>query len=222
MNEEPNTDSHKDDGDERKEVVVHVEPVRIEWTVNPVTVKMRAYYSMYHRWSAAHFAAMVGRIEEGGDIVIASRYQPGARVAGLSGFRRRLSWGAGWLFRMSFPIPGVRDYTCGYRAYRAKLLQQGFEHFGERFIDQPGFSCMVDVLLKLSAFDPVMVEVPLILRYDRKCTPSKMRIGKTLTETLALLVRRRFQRRALRRKAAQYLLQPNEAAPGEERWKRTA
>lgn len=51
-------------GAEQKDVVVQVEPVRVEWTVNPVTVKMRAYYSMYHRWSAAHFAAMAGSIED--------------------------------------------------------------------------------------------------------------------------------------------------------------
>lgn len=164
---------------------------------------------------------MIDRMDEGADLVIASRYCEGSRISGLSTFRKLLSWGAGWLFRLSFPINGVRDFTCGYRAYRAKLLQQGFALWGEQFIDQPGFSCMVDVLLKLSALDPVIVEVPLILRYDRRCTTSKMQIRRTLTETLALLIRRRWQRRSFGRKAAQYLLD-HPTSVGEEQWKKVA
>ena len=62
---------------------------------------------------------MVQRIDEGFDVVIASRYQPGARVVGVPATRRFLSDLGGWVYRALTPIPGVRDYTCGYRAYRA-------------------------------------------------------------------------------------------------------
>jgi dolichol-phosphate mannosyltransferase len=78
-----------------------------------------------------------------------------------------LSWGAGKLFRVCYPIHGVRDYTCGYRAYRAGFLRRAFEN-DKYFIDQPGFSCMIDILLKLDRLGAIMTEVPLVLRYDLK------------------------------------------------------
>jgi dolichol-phosphate mannosyltransferase len=115
-----------------------------------------------------------------------------SRVVGLSAWRTFLSWAAGVLFRVTFPITGVRDYTCGYRAYEARLLRTAFDRWGDEFIDQPGFSCMVDILLKLSTLKPVAVEVPLLLRYDRKPGKSKMNVGRTITQTLALMVRRRL------------------------------
>ena len=65
---------------------------------------------------------MTRLIHEGADVVIASRYRDGARIRGLTTFRKFLSWGASMLFRTLVGIPGVRDYTCGYRAYRAQIL----------------------------------------------------------------------------------------------------
>jgi dolichol-phosphate mannosyltransferase len=135
---------------------------------------------------------MLDRVEEGYNLVIASRYLPQSRIVGLSAFRAFLSWGAGLLFRFTFPIKGVRDYTCGYRAYQAGLLRAAFEKWGNDFINQPGFSCMVDILLRLSTLEPVVVEVPLLLRYDRKPGASKMNVRRTITQTLNLMVRRRL------------------------------
>ena len=40
------------------------------------------------------------------------------------------SYGARMLFQLTFPITGVRDYTCGFRAYRAEALQRAFARFG--------------------------------------------------------------------------------------------
>ena len=150
----------------------------------------------------AFIKQMADRVSEGYDIVIASRYRPGARVVGVSLFRRRLSDGASCLFRLIFPIQGVRDYTCGYRAYRAGLIQDGLTHWGERFIDQPGFSCMADLLLKLSVFEPIVAEIPFLLRYDRKPSESKMQVRRTVFETVWLMVRRRLSIRPLKKPVA--------------------
>lgn len=135
---------------------------------------------------------MVRLIREGNDVVIASRYQRGAKIRGLSLFRRFLSYTAAMLFRTILPMDGVRDYTCGYRAYRATLLKQAFREYGKGFISEPGFSCMVDILIKLRKFDPIVEEAPLILRYDQKKSSSKMNVSKTIRQTLSLLVRRRL------------------------------
>ena len=144
--------------------------------------------------SPALIQRMVDRIEEGSDVVIASRYLPESRVAGLSGWRTLLSGGASWLFRLLLPVPGVRDYTCGYRAYRASVLRDAFARWGADFVDQPGFSCNVDILLKLSRLRIVFAEVPLILRYDRKPGASKMNVGRTALQTLRLIARYVFGR----------------------------
>lgn len=135
---------------------------------------------------------MVDKIDEGCDIVIASRYLPESRVVGVVYYRRLLSDGASFLFRTLYPIDGVRDYTCGYRAYRAAILKQAFERWGNDFVNQTGFSVMVDILLKLSRLNIVFAEVPIILRYDRKPGASKMNIRKTVMQTLKLLVNHRF------------------------------
>jgi len=138
--------------------------------------------------------AMVRGIREGNDVVIASRYRPGARVLGVPLARRWLSWGAALLFRITFPIPGVKDYTCGYRAYRGRILKAAFGKFGDQFVSEPGFQCMADILLKLHRLGAICREVPLVLRYDLKGGASKMNVGRTVRRTLSLLVRRRFGR----------------------------
>jgi len=135
---------------------------------------------------------MVRLIREGNDVVIASRYRPGSCVRGVALFRRLLSYLGGWLFRVMFPIRGVRDYTCGYRAYSAAVMKRVAEEDGKDFFDQEGFQCMVDILLKLRRMELVFAEVPLVLRYDMKGSTSKMNVGKTIKNTLALMLRRRF------------------------------
>lgn len=135
---------------------------------------------------------MVRSVREGNDVVIASRFQSGSRVRGVPLHRRLLSRLAGALLKVTFPIRGVRDYTCGYRAYRATVLQDVTASDPD-FFDQDGFQVVVDILLKLRRNrDLVFGEVPLILRYDLKTGASKMDIGATALNTLRLIVRRRL------------------------------
>ena len=136
--------------------------------------------------------AMIPLIRQGNDVVIASRYRPGSHVRGVPFHRNVLSFGARMLFQAVFPIRGVRDYTCGYRAYRGSLLKQAFARHGDALVSEEGFQCMVDILLKLHRMGAIFNEVPMILRYDLKGGVSKMRVGQTVGRTLALLLRSRF------------------------------
>lgn len=135
---------------------------------------------------------MVRLIREGHDVVIASRFRPGARIFGLTWGRRFVSFAASWLLRIIFPTPGVRDFTCGYRAYRGSTLHSALSLYGAEFVNAEGFQCMVDILLKLRRMPTIFGEVPMILRYDRKGGQSKMKLARTAGHTLALLVRRRL------------------------------
>ena len=139
----------------------------------------------------AAIGQMTALIDEGMDVLIASRYQPGSAVVGVPLMRRFLSYVASILFRTVFPTPGVKDYTCGYRAYRASVLRTAFTRYRDEFINEEGFQCMVDILLKLRPLNLRFGEVPLVLRYDRKGGKSKMRVVKTAFKTLGLLARRR-------------------------------
>ena len=134
---------------------------------------------------------MVSLIHEGCDVVIASRFQPGARVVGVPIERHFLSVGARSLFTILFPTRGVRDYTSGYRAYKASVIRQGFAEHGDDFVGETGFSCMADVLLKLRKQGVLFGEAPLRLRYDQKGGASKMQVFKTMWLTLKLLGRHR-------------------------------
>jgi dolichol-phosphate mannosyltransferase len=141
--------------------------------------------------SPALIPAMVSAIQKGGDLVIASRYRPGSKVVGLTFFRHLMSYGARFLFQIAFPIQGVRDYTCGFRAYRASLLQDAFARYGKTLVQERGFAAMAEILLKLRALNPKFHEVPMVLRYDLKSGDSKMRVGATVMKTLRMMRRLR-------------------------------
>lgn len=137
---------------------------------------------------------MVRLIYEGHDVVISSRFVAGSRVRGVPFSRRLLSRAGNILFRLLFPIQGVKDYTSGYRAYRVGLIKQAIDFYGKDFLSEKGFSCMVDILLKLKHFDPLCTEVPMILRYDQKVGKSKMNVALTIKESIFLIARYSFDR----------------------------
>lgn len=132
--------------------------------------------------------SMIEATNQGADVVIASRFRPASEQHGVPLFRKFISLGARLLFHMFLNLKGVRDYTCGFRAIRASLIRRGFDEFGDQgLITRSGFACTDELLVHLAMLDPVICEVPFILRYDRKQGPSKMNLGVTILETLRLL-----------------------------------
>lgn len=120
------------------------------------------------------------------DVVIASRYQKGARVHGLAGYRHLTSIGAKWVFKLLLPVKQVRDYTCGYRLYRTSALECAYKEFGEGIIVNAGFTCMVELLYKLNIIGATFEEIPFELHYDEKVGPSKMKVIKTALKSISL------------------------------------
>jgi dolichol-phosphate mannosyltransferase len=135
---------------------------------------------------------LIQLIADGYDVATASRFQSGARVIGVPPLRVLMAWGARMMFKTIMPIPGVRDYTCGYRAYRATVLRKAMDFYGDEFVSEAGFSCMADVLLKMRRFGFIFGEVPMLLRYDQKQGGSKMAVANTVWLSLKLLLKRRF------------------------------
>jgi dolichol-phosphate mannosyltransferase len=134
---------------------------------------------------------MLRLIEEGADVVIGSRFVRGALVRGVPPLRRITALGAVALFKLIHPVRGVRDYTCGYRGYRVSALKRASNAYRTKLIEQSGFSCMPELLLKLNALGFRFGEIPLQLRYDQKPTTSKMSVGGNVRGLLKLLARSR-------------------------------
>ncbi len=123
------------------------------------------------------------------DIVVASRYQNGSDVKGLSLFRIALSQGASTLFQLCAPIPGLKDYTCGFRLYKRAFMERLAKTYGNQLFTEKGFSCMADILLKSRRLNPRVAEVAMVLRYDEKLGESKMKVFRTIFLTLQLLAK---------------------------------
>ncbi len=136
---------------------------------------------------------LVQVIDDGADISIASRFVRGGDDSTAPWYRRLLSRVAARIFRQAFPLGGIRDFTSGYRAYRTSLIEVATHYWGQRLIEEQGFACMVELLLKLRHWDPVILEVPMVLRYDRKQGESKLKIIRTVRQYMVLALRDRLQ-----------------------------
>jgi dolichol-phosphate mannosyltransferase len=134
-------------------------------------------------------SGMIKKLNNGADIVLASCHAKGGGVYGTGFLRQLTSKIANLLMYIIFPIKGVKDYTSGYRSYRVEIIKQAREFYKGDFISEKGFTCMVDILLKLRRFDPLCTEVPMILRYDQKIGKSKMNVPLTIAQSLNLIGR---------------------------------
>lgn len=130
---------------------------------------------------------MLERMDNGADVVIASRFRSGGGEVGVPVLRRVLSHSAGRFLRIARPIPGVRDYSCGFRAYRVGALQAAQTRYPAGIVTTSGFACMVELAFRLAAAGCRFEEVPLLLRYDRKQGSSKMRVARTIWKYAAVL-----------------------------------
>jgi dolichol-phosphate mannosyltransferase len=131
----------------------------------------------------AYIANMIAKFEtEDVDLVICSRYQKGSRVVGLNAFRRMLSYGCYLTMKSLLPYRNVRDYSTGFRAYDAAILDRLVARFGDRMVEQSGFACMLELIAKLRTVGARVLEIPYILRYDQKQGVSKLRVFRTLRQ----------------------------------------
>lgn len=134
---------------------------------------------------------LVAKLQEGYEVAIASRYAHGGGQIGLDWYRRTISRIANLLIKGFFPIRGVWEYTCGYRAYRVSLIQDAIAIFGNRFIDLKGmgFTGTVEKMIKCKMMGARVGEVPFVLRYDRKLSSSKVVTSITTLGYLTLIAK---------------------------------
>jgi len=142
----------------------------------------------------AMIPALVARVREDADLAIASRYRSGAEVHGVPGYRRALSDLGRLVFQALYPIRGVRDYTCCFRAYRVPVLRQARLVYGEELCTARGFEAVMDLLLRLGPLGIRVSEIGFVLDYGERVGQSKMKVLRTIRSTLVLLAKRRLER----------------------------
>jgi len=139
----------------------------------------------------AHYVPkIVAKLRCGYDVVIASRFTTGGGQRGVGRYRAVVSYMANLLMKIVFPIPGVREYSCGFRGYRASKLKEAMLMFSNNFIQLKGlgFSCTLEKLIKLKLLGARFGEVPFVLRYDKKTSYSKMVTSVTSFGYLTLVI----------------------------------
>jgi dolichol-phosphate mannosyltransferase len=138
-----------------------------------------------------YIPAMVQKLKDGYEVVIASRYAPGGGQIGVDAYRRFISRGANTLMKTVFPIRGVWEYTSGFRAYRVAFLKDAIDIYGNRFIDLKGmgFTGTVEKIIKAKMMGARVGEVGFVLRYDQKLSQSKVVTSLTTLGYLVLIAK---------------------------------
>jgi len=118
--------------------------------------------------------------EQGADLVIGSRYVPGGRIRGWNWKRLFLSSTANRLCSLMIARK-VRDYTAGFRCYRAEALRA----MDIGTVNSDGYAFQVEMTWRVLAGGMKVVEVPIEFS-ERSTGDSKFGAGILLEAALLL------------------------------------
>jgi dolichol-phosphate mannosyltransferase len=123
-----------------------------------------------------YITSMIKKLNEGYDVVTASRFQAGGGQSGVSLYRGFISYWAQIFIKVVFGLWGQKEFSCGFRAYRASIIQKAIETYGNQFIQLKGlgFTCTLEKIIKLKMLGAKFGEIGFQLRYDKKSSYSKM------------------------------------------------
>jgi dolichol-phosphate mannosyltransferase len=124
---------------------------------------------------------------EHADLVLASVHA-GGEMAGVGRHRRFLSSSAARVIRASAGVD-ARTVSSFFRVYRVEILRKGYARHGDRLIQEPGFACKAELLMKLARVGARVVEIPVKLDGSRREGESKLRVLPTVAGYARLTVR---------------------------------
>ncbi len=135
-----------------------------------------------------YIPTLIGKLNEGYDVVSASRFQKGGGQLGVHWYRAFVSYSANVFMKFVFNIKGIKDYSCGYRVYRGSAIRYAIKIFGNRFIQLKGlgFTSTLETVVKLNLMGCRFSEIPFTLRYNQKKSPSKMVTSVTTLGYIAM------------------------------------
>lgn len=117
------------------------------------------------------------------DLAIFSRYTKDASV-NVSLFRKILSTGAGFVYKIALGVDSIKEYTCLYRVFNKKTFGELKKSVIENPLVEEGFVCAVEMLFKLDLNNKNIKEFPLYLQYDLKVAASSNKILQNIFKSL--------------------------------------
>ena len=122
----------------------------------------------------------------GYDLVLASVYAQGGGFEKTSFLRKIISSIANLLFRYIFNLKTL-TLSSFYRIYSVSLIKK-IKKKHAVVIQEKGFICMLEILLKSVGLQAKIIEVPMILKSDLRKGKSKLKIIKTSFAYLKFLL----------------------------------
>jgi dolichol-phosphate mannosyltransferase len=124
--------------------------------------------------------AMLGKFNQGADVVLASVYAPGGRIVGVAPWRLAASRAVSNSFRYVGGLKEIHTLSSLYRVYRAGTLRRAAETYGWLLVREPGFAANVELVLKLYNAGATVAEVPTVNDWSRRLGVSKMNLKPTV------------------------------------------
>jgi dolichol-phosphate mannosyltransferase len=124
--------------------------------------------------------AMLGKFNQGADVVLASVYAPGGRIVGVAPWRLAASKAVSNTFRYAGGLKDIHTLSSLYRVYRAGTLRRAAETYGWLLVREPGFAANVELLLKLYNAGAKVAEVATVNDWSRRLGTSKMNLKPTV------------------------------------------
>lgn len=105
------------------------------------------------------------------------------------------------MLKVFFHIPCVYTDSSFYRAFKAGIVRGTFDAYRGRLLTLDGFVCVIEMLVKMSRLPIRIVEVPMVLYFDRRMETSKMKKFEAILGYLKLIWREMLRDRNYNKKA---------------------
>lgn len=133
-------------------------------------------------------ATMLAEARAGADVVLGCHHHGGGELVNVGAHRRLLSRAASYAIRTAAGLD-ARTVSSFFRVYRADALRAAYERHGSSLIEEPGFACKAEILIKLDRLGARVAEVPVALDWSRRKGESKLRVMPTVRAYARLMVR---------------------------------
>lgn len=127
------------------------------------------------------------------DLSIFSRYTDDATV-NVSLFRKILSTGARYVYKVALGVDTIKEYTCLYRVFNIATFKELKKEVQKNPLKEEGFVCAVEMLFKVNLVNKNIREFPLFLQYDLKIAASSNKIIQNIFRSLIFAFKKFLKR----------------------------
>ena len=126
------------------------------------------------------------------DLLVASRFCQKSFMDSFPIHRKFISIATSFILQSLFAVKltsntNLKDYTSGYRIYKAKKLKELFAQDQNNFIQEPEFTYTCELLIKLARLKAKIEEIPIYYNYNKKIGNSKLRILRNFIRLIVMI-----------------------------------